>query len=55
MTPLPKKKHTRARTGKRRGDHKVALPNLSVCPSCKKLKLQHMVCPHCGYHYKSRA
>ncbi|MBI4029234.1 MAG: 50S ribosomal protein L32 [Candidatus Blackburnbacteria bacterium] len=55
MTPLPKKKHTRSRTGKRRGHIKLSLPNLSTCPKCKKMKLPHVVCPHCGYHHKTSA
>jgi large subunit ribosomal protein L32 len=24
--------------------------NLSVCPNCKKIRLPHRVCPHCGYY-----
>jgi len=28
-------------------------PNFSSCPQCKKQKLPHFVCPHCGY-YKNK-
>ncbi|MDO8504073.1 MAG: 50S ribosomal protein L32 [bacterium] len=53
MTPLPKKKHTKGRTGRRRGNKSLALPTLVRCPSCKKFKRPHVVCPHCGYHHRS--
>ncbi|MBI2268457.1 MAG: 50S ribosomal protein L32 [Candidatus Blackburnbacteria bacterium] len=52
MAPLPKRRHTKSRTGKRRANKKLLLPNLSACPSCKKLKRPHMICPHCGYYGK---
>ncbi|OGM11446.1 50S ribosomal protein L32 [Candidatus Woesebacteria bacterium RBG_16_34_12] len=48
MTPLPKKKHTKSRSGKRSGAKKGRLPTLTRCPSCKKLKPSHRACPHCG-------
>ncbi|MFH1863434.1 MAG: 50S ribosomal protein L32 [bacterium] len=51
MTPLPKKKHSRSRSGKRRGNKVLTLPNLISCSSCKKLRFSHRACPHCG-HYK---
>ncbi|MCK4588706.1 50S ribosomal protein L32 [Candidatus Woesebacteria bacterium] len=47
---VPKKKHTRSRSGKRRGPKKLKLPNLSPCPSCKKLRESHKACPHCGFY-----
>jgi large subunit ribosomal protein L32 len=50
MAPVPKKKHTRSRSNKRRGAKKLTLPNLSKCPSCSKLKEPHVACPHCGYY-----
>ena len=28
----------------------MAVPGFSVCPQCKKLKLPHRICPHCGYY-----
>ncbi|MAG59927.1 50S ribosomal protein L32 [Candidatus Woesebacteria bacterium] len=52
MAPLPKRRHTKSRTGKRRGAKKLTLPNLSYCPQCKKPKLPHILCPHCGYHHR---
>jgi len=50
MAALPKKKHSKSRTGKRRWSQKFAAPNVSICPNCKKEKLPHTVCPHCGYY-----
>ncbi|MBI3443685.1 50S ribosomal protein L32 [Candidatus Woesebacteria bacterium] len=51
MAPLPKKKHTRSRSNKRRfANMRMSLPNLIPCPSCKKPKLPHIACPHCGYY-----
>ncbi|PIU28609.1 50S ribosomal protein L32 [Candidatus Woesebacteria bacterium CG07_land_8_20_14_0_80_44_9] len=53
MTPLPKKKHTRSRSGKRRNaaTNKLKLANLTRCSNCKKLRMSHVACPSCG-HYK---
>lgn len=48
MAPVPKKRHTRARTGKRRGNIKLSVPNLSKCANCGELKKSHMACPNCG-------
>lgn len=49
--PNPKRKHSKARRDKRRGaNSKLYAANLSVCPQCKKLRLPHRVCPHCGYY-----
>lgn len=49
--PLPKRKHSKARRDKRRSaNSKLFLANLSVCPNCKKLRMPHRVCPHCGYY-----
>lgn len=49
--PNPKRKHSKARRDKRRSaNSKMSIPNLSVCSQCKKLRLPHRVCPHCGYY-----
>jgi len=49
--PNPKRKHSKARRDKRRSaNSKMYLANLSTCPQCKKLRLPHRVCPHCGYY-----
>jgi len=46
----PKRKHSHARTRKRRTHQKLSLPNLVVCSECKNLRPSHMVCPFCGYY-----
>ncbi len=49
--PNPKRKHSKSRRDKRRSaNSKVYAANLSICSQCKKLRLPHMVCPHCGYY-----
>lgn len=49
--PNPKRKHSKARRDKRRSaNSKLYLPSLAVCPQCKKPRLPHRVCPHCGYY-----
>jgi large subunit ribosomal protein L32 len=51
VTGLPKKRLSRARQGNRRSHHHLELPALMDCPQCHKRKLQHHVCPHCGYYH----
>ena len=46
----PKRKHSRARSRKRRTHQKLDMPMLVKCTSCKKPKPSHMVCPFCGYY-----
>jgi len=46
----PKRKHSHARTRKRRTHQKLTVPKLLVCSECKRLKPAHMVCPFCGYY-----
>lgn len=51
--PNPKRRQSRARTGKRRAhDHLVTKP-ASICPQCGASILPHRVCRECGY-YKGR-
>jgi len=47
---LPKRRHSRARKGKRRANWKMDVPALSTCPHCKQPKRPHRVCPKCGYY-----
>lgn len=44
----PKRKWSKARTGKRRSQWKLSAPNLVECPHCHSLKLLHRVCKECG-------
>jgi large subunit ribosomal protein L32 len=49
----PKRRHSKARTHKRRAHDALPAVSLSVCPNCHEKKLPHRVCPHCG-QYKGR-
>ncbi|MBU3911869.1 MAG: 50S ribosomal protein L32 [Candidatus Omnitrophica bacterium] len=51
--PLPKRRHSSSRQGKRRGAQKIHIPSSSICPNCKAPKLPHRVCNICGF-YKGR-
>jgi len=51
--PLPKRRHSSSRQGKRRGEQKLRIPSISLCQNCKSPKLPHRVCGACGY-YKGR-
>lgn len=51
--PAPKRRHSRARSRKRRTHYKAEAPTLVRCPRCNEWKRPHRVCPSCGY-YKDR-
>ncbi|HWQ00050.1 MAG TPA: 50S ribosomal protein L32 [Vicinamibacterales bacterium] len=46
----PKRRHSKARTAKRRAHDALRAPGLGTCPQCHEPKLPHRVCPHCGYY-----
>lgn len=46
----PKRRWSKARTGKRRSQWKLSMPSLATCPQCHELKLPHRVCKACGYY-----
>ena len=51
--PNPKRKHTRSRRDSRRSANwKLDRPSLTPCsnPACGRLRLDHTVCPSCGYY-----
>jgi len=48
MPPVPKRKISSQRQGKRRKNQKISLPNLVPCPNCNQLKKPHQVCPNCN-------
>lgn len=53
--PNPKKKHTRHRTGIRRGHNfRMEAANNSACPNCSAPRLPHRACGSCGF-YAGRA
>lgn len=47
---LPKRRHSKTRSRKRRTHWKLNPPSLSVCPECSEPKMPHRVCPSCGYY-----
>lgn len=47
MAPLPKRKFSTRRSGKRKATRKKTLPKLVKCSNCGKEKLSHRVCKHC--------
>jgi large subunit ribosomal protein L32 len=50
---VPKQKQARARTRKRRAQHKAAVAAYNACPQCHSPRRPHRVCPVCG-HYAGR-
>lgn len=51
---VPKRKHSKARTNKRRANwRRIAVVEASICPSCREPKMSHRVCLNCGT-YKGR-
>lgn len=50
---VPKQKQSRARTSKRRAQHKLQTPGYNLCPQCHSPRLPHRVCPACG-SYRGR-
>jgi len=50
MPPLPKKKHSRGRKGKRAAHHALKRLHVSSCPQCGKAYRPHRVCAPCGYY-----
>lgn len=54
MTPLPKRRHSKRRQGKRDAAIRLTLPDVLSCSNCGKPVLPHRVCPACGY-YAGRA
>jgi len=50
MAPLPKRRHSTRRGGKRKASIKLAKVGLTTCPQCGKPRLPHFVCKFCGYY-----
>jgi len=48
MAPLPKRRTSKARHGKRRSHLSLNAPAVEACPRCHKMKLCHCICPTCG-------
>ncbi|MFZ5844953.1 MAG: 50S ribosomal protein L32 [Patescibacteria group bacterium] len=50
MAPLPKRRHSTRRGGKRQAAIKLNLTKLVKCPNCGSFHLPHRVCKNCGYY-----
>jgi large subunit ribosomal protein L32 len=48
MTPLPKRRHSKGRTHRRRSHDALVAHSIAECPSCHQMHLTHHVCPKCG-------
>ncbi|MDO8451432.1 MAG: 50S ribosomal protein L32 [bacterium] len=48
MAPLPKRRHSRRRGGKRTAAIKLSVIGLLRCNACAALRLPHRACPKCG-------
>ncbi|MBC7288115.1 MAG: 50S ribosomal protein L32 [Armatimonadetes bacterium] len=51
---LPKRRHSKARTGNRRSWWKARRLPLAVCAYCQAVVLAHNACPECGYYGGSK-
>lgn len=50
MSQEPKRRHSRARQGKRRASISLSIPNAIVCPNCGAMILPHAICKNCGFY-----
>jgi large subunit ribosomal protein L32 len=48
--PVPKKRHSPSRQGKRRANWKLASPNLRACAECGAPIMPHHACSACGFY-----
>jgi len=48
---VPKKKTSKAKSRSRRASNwTLSAAPRSVCPQCRRSKLPHVVCAHCGWY-----
>ncbi len=47
---VPKHKASKMQTNSRFANWKVKTASVSECPQCHEKKLNHRVCPNCGYY-----
>lgn len=50
MPHEPKKRHSRARQGKRRAAIRLETLSFVSCTNCKAIMLPHKVCKKCGFY-----
>lgn len=47
---IQKGKTSKQRKHTRSANWRISAPNLSECPNCGELKMNHKVCANCGYY-----
>lgn len=50
---VPKRRTSKTVKNQRRTHKKLQAPNMTACPNCSEMKLNHRVCSNCGF-YKDR-
>ncbi|OGH17965.1 MAG: 50S ribosomal protein L32 [Candidatus Levybacteria bacterium RIFCSPHIGHO2_02_FULL_37_10] len=50
MPHEPKKRHSRARQGKRRSSIRLKIASFVACPNCNNTILPHIICKKCGFY-----
>jgi large subunit ribosomal protein L32 len=50
MAPLPKRRHSTRRGGKRKASIRLTLLGLIKCTSCGAWRLTHRICKSCGIY-----
>jgi large subunit ribosomal protein L32 len=50
MGPLPKRKLSKGRRDRRRSHDALQAVSLVQCSHCGEMRMQHTVCPKCGYY-----
>ncbi|MCL5970192.1 MAG: 50S ribosomal protein L32 [Patescibacteria group bacterium] len=50
MPQEPKKRHSRARQGKRRAAIKLRVRSTILCSNCQNPVLPHTICKNCGFY-----
>lgn len=48
--PLPKRRHSNARTNKRRTHDVLPAPTTAECSNCHATVRPHNACPKCGFY-----
>ena len=55
MPPLPKRKLSKARTGRRRSHWRLKVPQMETCSQCGAMVRPHHVCLACGTYRGKQA
>lgn len=50
MAAVPKSRRSHREVRLRRTHWRARLLAATECPQCRKFRLPHRVCPHCGYY-----